>query len=438
MAANVAAINAAMRRKKAGESPRDGEERPESPGFEIVDPPSMKDTPVILPMQAQVFKFYNWQPIQLFVAGLIVANFFVNIIEKEIDPYPCPTSGPCLQLYPEVWSGLADFFNAIFLVELLLNFYGSFFVPFWKSGWNIFDFLVVAVGTISLARVDMGPGNLLRLLRAFRVFRLFKRIKSLNKIIVSLGKAIPGVANAFLIMVIFMCIFAILGVEFFSQFGPDGTMTTYQDHGQRGIDWTNLTGLPIENGDCDEMNGTIAGGGCVVVPLVTARGYTYGEEYYGTFFRALYTLFQVMTGESWSEAVARPTLFGYVNPQIGAVLTGLFYVSFIIITQIIMINVVVAVLLEKMVEEDPPSEEPEQEEGALSPVKSTNMAHLQTQVFEMRAEITTISEQMKLVLKALGADGSGVKQKRRPSANAPAPAGTVLGGVDPLKPSFDA
>ena len=185
----------------------------------------------------------------------------------------------------------------------------------------------------------MGPGNLLRLLRAFRVFRLFKRIKSLNKIIVSLGKAIPGVANAFLIMVIFMCIFAILGVEFFSQFGPDGTMTTYQDHGQRGIDWTNLTGLPIENGDCDEINGTVAGGGCVVVPLVTARGYTYGEEYYGTFFRALYTLFQVMTGESWSEAVARPTLFGYVNPQIGAVLTGLFYVSFIIITQIIMINV---------------------------------------------------------------------------------------------------
>merc|ERR1719506_3166093 len=74
-------------------------------------------------MQAQVFKFYNWQPIHL----------FVNILEKEIDPYP-----PGLQLYPEVWSGLADFFNAIFLVELLLNFYGSFFVPFWKSGWNIF------------------------------------------------------------------------------------------------------------------------------------------------------------------------------------------------------------------------------------------------------------------------------------------------------------
>ena len=64
-----------------------------------------------------------------------------------------------------------------------------------------------------------GPLSLLRLMRAFRVFRLFKRVKSLNKIIVSLGKAIPGVMNAFLIMLIVMCIYAILGVEFFKYEG---------------------------------------------------------------------------------------------------------------------------------------------------------------------------------------------------------------------------
>ena len=56
-----------------------------------------------------------------------------------------------------------------------------------------------------------------------------------------------------------------------------------------------------------------------------------------------------MTGESWSEAVARPTLLGD-----SAVLTGIFYVTFILITQIVMVNVVVAVLLEKMVEDPPP------------------------------------------------------------------------------------
>ena len=40
----------------------------------------------------------------------------------------------------------------------------------------------------------------------------------------------------------------------------------------------------------------------------TARGYHHGEEYFGTFSRALYTMFQVMTGEAWSEMVARPLL----------------------------------------------------------------------------------------------------------------------------------
>ena len=51
------------------------------------------------------------------------------------------------------------------------------------------------------ADVDLGPFNKLKLLRAFRIFRLFKRIKSLNKIIVAIGRSIPGVMNALLIMV---------------------------------------------------------------------------------------------------------------------------------------------------------------------------------------------------------------------------------------------
>ena len=59
------------------------------------------------------------------------------------------------------------------------------------------------------------------MIRAFRVFRLFKRIKSLNKIIVSLGKAVPGVLNAFFVVFLVMCIYAILGVDFFLDFGKE-------------------------------------------------------------------------------------------------------------------------------------------------------------------------------------------------------------------------
>ena len=88
---------------------------------------------------------------------------------------------------------------------------------------------------------------------------------------------------------------------------------------------------------------------------ITARGHTIGWEYYGTFLRALYTLFQVFTGESWSEAVARPLVFGLYRSN--AVFVSFFFVSFIILTQIILANVVVAVLLDKFVENEPEAKE---------------------------------------------------------------------------------
>ena len=177
----------------------------------------------LLPYQTQVRDFYQLQSVTMGVALLITINFIVNILEKEIDPSSMfgpqngRPDGPTK--FPDVWQGLEDFFNVAFLIELVINWYGSWFYAFWRSYWNIFDFIVVANGCINLSRTDLGPLSLLRMLRAFRVFRLFKRIKSLNKIVKAIGEAIPGVRNAFAIMLIFACIYAILAVEFFSTFG---------------------------------------------------------------------------------------------------------------------------------------------------------------------------------------------------------------------------
>lgn len=93
---------------------------------------------------------------------------------------------------------------------------------------------------------------------------------------------------------------------------------------------------------------------------MTARGYTNGYEYYGTFGRALFTLFQVMTGESWAEAIARPLIFGLES---NAIISTIFFVSFIILTQIVLINVVVAVLLDKFTAGDE-EEEPDEVDAA--------------------------------------------------------------------------
>ena len=136
-----------------------------------------------------------------------------------------------------------------------------------------------------------------------------------------------------------MAIYAILAVEFFRDFGK----------GYQVAEYTTMTGNYVE-GSFEEN-----------ITAITARGFTIGDEYYGTFSRSMYTLFQVMTGESWSEAIARPLVFGY-SPPYGAVLVGVFFTSFILLMQIVLVNVVVAVLLDKFVA-DEDKEEEEQADG---------------------------------------------------------------------------
>ena len=68
-----------------------------------------------------------------------------------------------------------------------------------------------------------------------------------------------------------------------------------------------------------------------------------------------------MTGESWSEAVARPLVFGLYS---SATVVGIFYVSFIILTQLVLTNVVVAVLLDNFVTDGTGDDKKKDAEGS--------------------------------------------------------------------------
>ena len=221
-----------------------------------------------LPYQDAVQDFYNNKWIVMLVASVIIANFVVNILEKEIDPDIKHLK------YADTWDNLDLAFNIIFIIELLMNMYGygGPVCKFWASPWNCFDFFIVTVSVVLLMGIfpPDSPASKLKLLRAFRVFRLFKRVKSLNSIIVALLGAIPGTMNAFVIITIFFCIYAILGVELFRDFGNTGAYLTIGDD------------------DTEEANYTVS--------AITSRGFDNGWEYYGTFNRAMYTLFQVSSG----------------------------------------------------------------------------------------------------------------------------------------------
>ena len=109
-------------------------------------------------------------------------------LKRRSDPYSADSG---LQQYSHVWTTIDDICNVIFLIELILNLYGSWWRPFLRSGWNYLDTIVVVVGITSLARVPLGPLAQIKIIRAFRILRLFKRVDSLNQILIALVRSIP-------------------------------------------------------------------------------------------------------------------------------------------------------------------------------------------------------------------------------------------------------
>jgi len=299
-----------------------------------------------LPYQDEVFHTYYAPSVVGTVALIIMANFIVNVIEKEID------ADPDNPRYPEFWANADNAFNIIFIIELFANIYstGGPIRRFWASGWNVFDTVIVTVSFLTMINALQPPLDQLKLLRAFRVFRLFKRVKALNQIIVSLFNSIPGVSNAFLVLFIFFCIYSILAVEIFRNFGMRGVYRTYD----------------AATSEVKHVDAT------------TPRGLNAGLEYYGTFMKAMFTMFQLMTTDSWTEGISRPLFFGFSNSlTVNAIVTGAFFVSFSILTSIVIINIVVAVLLDKFVDDSgssfpPPDDDDDDDHVTLRKEKKTS------------------------------------------------------------------
>merc|ERR1719428_317385 len=212
-------------------------------------------------------------------------NFFAAGVQAQLKPLP--ESGAA-----GVFHALDYFFNALFFVELMLNIYGNFFFPFWKDLWNIFDFVIVVVSLIAL----FGEGfdvTALRLFRAFRrsivAFRVVRllRLKQVKMIVLGVIKSLPGVSNAFVLLGLIMGIWSIMGVSFYRELYPD---------------------------------------------------------LFGNFFKGMLTMLQIMSFDSWSSGITRPVI---LNHETADVLGGIFFITYVFASAIIMANVVLAILIDK-------------------------------------------------------------------------------------------
>ncbi|XP_012504593.1 PREDICTED: cation channel sperm-associated protein 2 [Propithecus coquereli] len=161
-----------------------------------------------------------------FIIFLIILNTIVFMVEIELLESTNTELWP-LKLTLEV---AAWFILLIFIVEILLMWLSSFSL-FWKSAWNVFDFIVTMLSLLPEVAVLAGVTSqsvwlqFLRICRVLRSLRLFSRFRQIRVIILALVRALKGMTFLLMLLLIFFYIFAVAGVYFFEEY----TRSTLQD-----------------------------------------------------------------------------------------------------------------------------------------------------------------------------------------------------------------
>ncbi|CAF1639120.1 unnamed protein product [Rotaria magnacalcarata] len=108
-------------------------------------------------------------------------------------------------------------FTSIFTAESILKIIAMTPVNFLKSGWNVFDLLLVSVSLIELGLANVKGLSVLRSFRLLRVFKLAKSWQTLNRLMSIIGKSIGALGNLTVVLVIIIFIFAVVGMQLFGQ-----------------------------------------------------------------------------------------------------------------------------------------------------------------------------------------------------------------------------
>ncbi len=208
--------------------------------------------------------------VQWVVTALIVVN--AVILGLETSQTVMAATGPVLHFIDQV-------ILAVFTVEIALRI-GYRRLGFFRDGWSVFDFAVVA---IALAPVMPGL-SVLRALRVLRVLRLVTVMPRLKMVVRALLSSLPGLGSIALLQALIFYVAAVIATKLFAADFPD---------------------------------------------------------WFGSLGHSLYTLFQIMTLESWSMGIVRPVMEVY--PYAWA-----FFVPFILIATFTMLNLFIAVIVSAM------------------------------------------------------------------------------------------
>lgn len=214
--------------------------------------------------------------------------------------------------YGDILHAIDAFILGIFVIEIVLRIVAHGW-RFFRDPWSFFDFMVVAIALVPAS----GPLAVLRTLRVLRVLRILTLMPSMRAVVAGLVGALPGLSSVIMLMGLIFYVSAVVATGLFGERFP---------------------------------------------------------EWFGTLGETAYTLFQVMTLESWSMGIARPVLEAFPYAWI-------FFVIFILITTFTMLNLFIAVIIDAT-----------QAEHDIEKNLHVENQHMQTrkQIDELAAEIRAL------------------------------------------------
>jgi len=215
----------------------------------------------------------------LFIDGPFFRNFIIGVIIFNAIILGLETSDRVMAQWGSVIYALDTLCLVIFVIEIAAKLF-AYRLRFFASGWNIFDFVIVGIALIPAAQTL----SVLRALRILRVLRVVSAAPRLRRVVEGFITALPGMGSVFLLMALIFYIGSVISTKLFSDAFPD---------------------------------------------------------WFGTLGLSAYSLFQIMTLESWSMGIVRPVMEVYPYAWV-------FFVPFILLTTFAVVNLLVGLIVNSM------------------------------------------------------------------------------------------
>uniref|UniRef100_A0A8C0K5P0 Calcium voltage-gated channel subunit alpha1 H n=1 Tax=Canis lupus dingo TaxID=286419 RepID=A0A8C0K5P0_CANLU len=236
----------------------------------------------------------------------------VNVITMSMEHYNQPKS------LDEALKYCNYVFTIVFVFEAVLKLVAFGFRRFFKDRWNQLDLAIVLLSImgITLEEIEMNAAlpinptiiRIMRVLRIARVLKLLKMATGMRALLDTVVQALPQVGNLGLLFMLLFFIYAALGVELFGRLGD-------------------------EDNPCEGLS----------------RHATFSN-----FGMAFLTLFRVSTGDNWN-GIMKDTLRECAREDKHCLsylpaISPIYFVTFVLVAQFVLVNVVVAVLMKHLEE----------------------------------------------------------------------------------------